>query len=161
MNWEFATATRILFGEGKAATLPELARSFGSRALVVTGASTDRAASLITALSAQTFSVPGEPTVELVREGARRAKDTGCEVVIALGGGSAIDAGKAIAEIATNGGASARVLEIIGKGRSIAVPPLPFIAVPTTAGTGSEVTRNADCSLGSRGRGFSRDCAVH
>jgi alcohol dehydrogenase class IV len=147
MRFEFATATRIIFGEGTAATLPELARSFGARPLVVTGASTERAAWLVAALetrhAAETFTVAGEPTVELVRAGAQRVKDAGCDVVIAMGGGSAIDAGKAIAAIATNGGEPLEFLEVVGKGRAIAEQPLPFIAVPTTAGTGSEVTRNA------------------
>jgi alcohol dehydrogenase class IV len=143
MHFEFATATRIIFGEGKAATLPELAHSFGVRALVVTGASPERAAAIVSALAAQTLAVPGEPTVEQVREGARRVRDAACDVVLAIGGGSAIDAGKAIAAIATNGGEPLEFLEVVGKGRTITVPPLPFIAVPTTAGTGSEVTRNA------------------
>jgi alcohol dehydrogenase class IV len=147
MRFEFATATRVVFGEGTAATLPEIARSFGARPLVVTGASTERAAWLLAALrtspAAETFSVPGEPTVELVRAGAQRVKDAGCDVVIAMGGGSVIDAGKAIAAIATNGGEPLDFLEVVGNGRAIAVQPLPFIAVPTTAGTGSEVTRNA------------------
>jgi alcohol dehydrogenase class IV len=143
MRFEFATATRIIFGEGTAATLPELARSFGARPLVVTGASAERAAWLVSALDAEAFSVPGEPTVELVRAGARRVKDAGCDVVLAMGGGSAIDAGKAIASIATNGGEPLEFLEVVGNGRAITKLPLPFIAVPTTAGTGSEVTRNA------------------
>lgn len=143
MPFEFATATRILFGEGTAATLPELVRTFGARPLVVTGASPDRAASLIAALSAEVFPVPGEPTVDLVREGARLVENAACDVVISIGGGSAIDAGKAIAIIATNGGEPLEFLEVVGKGRTLAVPPLPYLAVPTTAGTGSEVTRNA------------------
>ena len=82
MRFEFATATRIVFGEGTAATLPELARTFGARPLVVTGASAERAASLVSALSAETFAVPGEPTVDLVREGARRVQNAACDVVI-------------------------------------------------------------------------------
>jgi alcohol dehydrogenase class IV len=143
MRFEFATATRIIFGEGTAATLPELARALGSRPLVVTGASVRRTASLVAALSAQTFAAPGEPTVELVREGARLAQNTAHDVVISIGGGSVIDAGKAIAAIATNGGEPLEFLEVIGKGRDLGAAPLPFIAVPTTAGTGSEVTRNA------------------
>jgi len=143
VRFEFATATRIVFGEGTAATLPELTRTFGARAMVVTGASAERAASIISTLQAETFAVPGEPTVELVREGARRALNAGCDVVVSIGGGSAIDAGKAIAAIATNGGEPLEFLEVVGKGRAIANMPLPFIAMPTTAGTGSEVTRNA------------------
>ena len=143
MRFEFATATHIVFGEGTASTLPELVRGFGGRPLVVTGASPARTASLCAALSCQTFAVPGEPTVELVREGALLAQNSGCDVVISIGGGSAIDAGKAIAVIATNGGEPLEFLEVVGKGRAITLPALPFIAVPTTAGTGSEVTRNA------------------
>jgi alcohol dehydrogenase class IV len=143
MRFEFATATRIVFGEGAAATLPELVRTFGTRPLVVTGASTERAAWLVSALSAEVFAVPGEPTVDLAREGARRVQDSACNVIVSLGGGSAIDAGKAIAAVATNGGEPLEFLDVVGKGRAIVVPPLPFIAVPTTAGTGSEVTRNA------------------
>jgi alcohol dehydrogenase class IV len=143
MRFEFATATRIIFGEGTAATLPELVHSIGKRPLVVTGSAKERASSLVSALAAETFTVPGEPTVELAREGARRVKEAGYDVIISLGGGSAIDAGKAIAIVATNGGEPLEFLEGVGKGRTIALSPLPFIAVPTTAGTGSEVTRNA------------------
>jgi alcohol dehydrogenase class IV len=143
MRFEFATATRIVFGEGTAATLPELVRTFGSRPLVVTGASTKRAAWLVSALSAEVLAVPGEPTVDLVREGARRVQNSACDVIVSLGGGSAIDAGKAIAAVAANGGEPLEFLEVVGKGRTIVAPALPFIAVPTTAGTGSEVTRNA------------------
>ncbi len=143
MRFEFATATRIVFGEGTVATLPELVRSFGVRPLVVTGASSKRAAWLVSALSAQTLAVPGEPTVDLIRDGVRRVREAGCDVVVSLGGGSAIDAGKAIASVATNGGEPLDFLEVVGKGRTLEAAPLPFIAVPTTAGTGSEVTRNA------------------
>jgi alcohol dehydrogenase class IV len=151
MRFEFATATRIVFGEGTVATLPDLVRTFGVRPLVVTGASRERAESLVSALSAESFVVPGEPTVDLVREGALYAQNAACDVIISFGGGSAIDAGKAIATVVTNGGEPLEFLEVVGKGRAIAVPPLPFIAAPTTAGTGAEVTRNA--VLGSKEHG--------
>jgi alcohol dehydrogenase class IV len=143
MRFEFATATRIIFGEGTAVTLPDLARTLGARPLVVTGSSRERVRVLVSALSAETFQVSAEPTVELVREGARHAQYAACDVVISIGGGSVIDAGKAIAILATKGGEPLEFLETVGNGRAITVPPLPFIAVPTTAGTGSEVTRNA------------------
>jgi len=143
MRFEFATATRIVFGEGTAATLPELVRSLGARPFVVTGSSGERAAWLVSALSAETLAVPGEPTVDLIRDGARRVREAACDVVVAVGGGSAIDAGKAIACIATNGGEPLEFLEVVGKGRVLSAASLAFIAVPTTAGTGSEVTRNA------------------
>ena len=141
MRFEFATATRIIFGEGMAATLPDLARTVGARPFVVTGASRERARALVSALSAEAFAVSGEPTVDLVREGARHAQDAACDVVISIGGGSVIDAGKAIAILATNGGEPLEFIEIVGKGSAITVPPLPFIAVPTTAGTGADVSQ--------------------
>lgn len=143
MRFEFATAGRIVFGEGAVAGLPELVRSLGSHAFVVTGSSVERVKPLISDMSAETFAVPGEPTVDLVREGARRVRNAACDVIIAIGGGSAIDAGKAIAALATNGGEPLDFLEGVGKGRAIVHAPLPMVAVPTTAGTGSEVTRNA------------------
>jgi alcohol dehydrogenase class IV len=143
MRFEFATATRIVFGEGTAATLPDLARTLGTRPMVVTGASRERTDAIVSALTAELFSVSGEPTIDLVREGAQRIRDVGCDLVISVGGGSVIDTGKAISALATNGGEPLEFLEVIGNGRGITIPPLPFIAVPTTAGTGSEVTRNA------------------
>ncbi len=143
MRFEFATSTRIIFGEGAAAQLPELARSLGSHPLVVTGAHPERAAWLTSELGAATFSIIGEPTVEMVRLGARYALEIGCDLVVALGGGSVLDAGKAIAAVATNGGEPLDFLEVVGRGQALKAEPLPMIAAPTTAGTGSEVTRNA------------------
>jgi alcohol dehydrogenase class IV len=87
--------------------------------------------------------VEGEPTVDAVRRGVEAACEAGADLVIALGGGSAIDAGKAIAALVANGGDVLDYLEVIGKAQPLARPSLPFIAIPTTAGTGSEVTRNA------------------
>ena len=143
MRFEFATATRIVFGEGAAATLPDLIRTFGARPMLVVGSSPERTAGLASALPVATLEVSGEPTVDLVREGVRQARSAHSDVVISIGGGSVIDAGKAIAAIAANGGEPLDFLEVVGKGSAITSPPLPFIAVPTTAGTGSEVTRNA------------------
>jgi len=139
MRFEFATATRIVFGEGTLGEVPAAARAMGTRALLVTGRSGERAP----LPAAATFAVEGEPTVELVRRGVEAAREAGADLVIALGGGSAIDAGKAIAALVANGGDVADYLEVIGKAQPLARPSLPFIAIPTTAGTGSEVTRNA------------------
>jgi alcohol dehydrogenase class IV len=148
VRFEFATAGRIVFGPGAIADLPAIARGFGTRVLVVTGRDRARAVAHLAALHAAgcvcgVLSVPGEPTVALVREGAAHARAGTFEVVVAIGGGSAIDAGKAIAALATCGGDVLDYLEVVGKGQPLPAAPLPFIAVPTTAGTGAEVTRNA------------------
>jgi len=87
------------------------------------------------------FEVHGEPTVDVAREGVKLAD--GCDMVIGLGGGSVLDAGKAIAALATNPGDVLDYLEVVGRGQALVNVPLPYIAIPTTAGTGTEVTRNA------------------
>jgi alcohol dehydrogenase class IV len=148
MNFEFATATRIIFGAGKLAEAGPLAASLGKRALLVTGANPTRAdglAAQLARLGIETtrFSVAGEPTVELARQGAETARRENVDLVIALGGGSVIDAGKAIAALATNPGDPLDFLEVIGRALPLRADPLPFMALPTTAGTGAEVTRNA------------------
>ncbi len=147
MRFEFATATRILFGEGVSREVPAAASAMGRRALVVTGATPDRAAPLIADLeragvACLRLPVSGEPTLELVAEGAALARRQ-CDLVIAIGGGSSIDAGKALAAMLANPGDPLDYLEVIGRGRPLERVSAPFIAVPTTAGTGSEVTRNA------------------
>ena len=93
------------------------------------------------AASVTEFRVHGEPTVDIIREGVQAAHD--CDMVIGLGGGSVLDAGKAIAVLVTNPGDVLDYMEVIGSGLALVNTPLPYIAIPTTAGTGSEVTRNA------------------
>ena len=143
MQFEFATSARIVFGAGAARDLPKAAAAIGRRALLVTGASPERAAPLLAGMDAVPFAVAEEPTVELIRRGVVFAREQGCDLVVAVGGGSAIDAGKALAALTTNHGDPLDYLEVIGRGQPLSEPPLPFIAVPTTAGTGAEVTRNA------------------
>jgi alcohol dehydrogenase class IV len=148
MRFEFATATRILWGEGVVREVAPVARELGTRALVVTGQSEKRSAPIRAELAAAglgccTFPVDGEPTLEQIQRGSEIAGAERCDLVIGFGGGSALDAGKAIAALMTNGGDLLDYLEVIGRGRPLRVPPAPVIAVPTTAGTGTEVTRNA------------------
>jgi alcohol dehydrogenase class IV len=147
MKFEFATATRIVFAPGASKQLPAIAREFGTRVLFVTGRDTGRAMGAVRPLNdagvaCELFSVASEPTLQVVRQGAQRARGT-CDLVIGFGGGSAIDAAKAIAALSTNSGEPLDYLEVIGHARPLENAPLPFIAVPTTAGTGAEVTRNA------------------
>ncbi|MDX2021600.1 MAG: iron-containing alcohol dehydrogenase [Deltaproteobacteria bacterium] len=145
--FEFATATRIVFGAGKAALVPALVKECGaSKVLIVTGKRTERAQPLALALAGlgvehAVFPIDGEPTVDHVRRGVLVGR--GCDAVVGWGGGSALDGGKAIAALLGNGGDPLDYLEVVGRGQTLSRPSLPFVAVPTTAGTGSEVTRNA------------------
>ena len=148
MNFDFATPQRILFGPGMLKQAGHLARELGCRALVVTGRDPARAAPLLRLLEAQgmaatVFQIPGEPTTDLVRQGTAQAIATEAELVIGFGGGSPLDSAKAIAALAANGGDPLDYMEVVGKGLPLARPSLPMLAIPTTAGTGSEVTRNA------------------
>ncbi len=143
--FEFATAGRVLFGAGRSAELPALLASCGSRVLVCTGASPYRHADLLAGLDlpAVMFPVAGEPTVDLARAAAAAGREHGADVVAAIGGGSVIDTGKAAAMLLGNGGDPLDYLEVIGGGQAITRPSVPCVAVPTTAGTGAEVTANA------------------
>jgi alcohol dehydrogenase class IV len=149
MDFEFATATRIIFGAGKLALAAQAAAEMGNRVFLVTGRSSlerhERVLDLLAAqgVDAVHFPVCGEPTVSMVREGVELARDSACDIIVALGGGSAIDAGKAVSALLANEGDLLDYLEVIGKGNPITQPAAPCIAVPTTAGTGAEVTRNS------------------
>lgn len=147
-SFEFATATRIRFGCGTRHELPDAAAELGRRALLVCGADPQRSHDLRQALAARLeacveFPVSGEPTVETAAAALSLAREQGCDLVIGLGGGSPIDTGKAVAALLTNPGEPLDYLEVVGRGRPITEQAAPFIAVPTTAGPGAEVTRNA------------------
>ncbi len=143
--FEFATAGRIIVGAGRARGLPDVLAPLGTRALVCTGANPARHQELLAGLGvpAAVFAVTGEPTIELARAAVAAAREHGADVVAAIGGGSVIDAGKAVAMLLGNGGDPLDYLEVVGSGRKITRPAVPFVAVPTTAGTGAEVTANA------------------
>ncbi|HLE14896.1 MAG TPA: iron-containing alcohol dehydrogenase [Anaerolineales bacterium] len=146
--FEFVTMPRIIFGNGSIQQVGSLAAEFGERVLIVSGKSQDRLMKLLEILQHQelevfVFPVTGEPTVEDIRAGVLFAREKLCDVVLGFGGGSALDASKAIAVLYSNEGDIYDYLEVIGKGKSLSGPGLPLITVPTTAGTGAEVTRNA------------------
>jgi alcohol dehydrogenase class IV len=144
-GFEFATAGRIMVGAGRAAELPGVLAGLGSRVLVCTGANPARHAALLAGLGlpAAVFPVAEEPTIELARVGVAAARAHGADVVAAIGGGSVIDTGKAVAMLLGNGGDPLDYLEVVGSGRKVTQPAVPCVAVPTTAGTGAEVTANA------------------
>ena len=145
-SFEFATAHRIIFGAGKLNELGKHIEGNTKRLLLVCGHSSDAIPRVRNILSTQNltvteFQVHGEPTVDVIRAGIKAAGNS--DMVIGLGGGSVLDTGKAIAALMTNPGDMFDYLEVIGNGQPLVNAPLPYIAIPTTAGTGSEVTRNA------------------
>jgi alcohol dehydrogenase class IV len=146
--FEFATAQQIIFGEGKANTLLQHAKGLGTRAFVVTGSSHARVLTLFDSNEAQAFigarhTVRGEPSVADALSATDAARMAQCDVIVAVGGGSVIDTGKAVAALLTNGGNPLDYLEVVGRGQPLRIASAPLIAAPTTAGTGAEVTRNA------------------
>lgn len=148
MNFDFATAGRILFGPGTLQQVGPLTAAYGKRALLVTWSTAERARPVCELFEAAgidygVFSVGNEPTVDDARAGVEAARALGAEAIVALGGGSAIDTGKAVAALLANPGDPFDYLEVIGRAQPLANPALPVIAIPSTAGTGSEVTRNA------------------
>jgi alcohol dehydrogenase class IV len=148
MAFEFATAGRIIFGSGASDEIGTLLTEYGKRALVVRGSNPARIQPLLTRIEAakieySCFEVRGEPRVEQVAEGVSQARRAESDLVIGIGGGSVIDSAKAIAGLVTNPGAILDYLEVIGKGKQLSVPGLPCVAIPTTSGTGAEVTRNS------------------
>ena len=143
--FDFATAARIMVGTGRVAELPDVLSGLGSRALVCTGASPGRHERLLATLNMPTevFAAAGEPTIATARDATAVARDHGANVVAAIGGGSVIDVGKCVAMLLANGGDPLDYIEVIGAGRKFTQQAVPCIAVPTTSGTGSEVTANA------------------
>ncbi|CAM3190140.1 iron-containing alcohol dehydrogenase [Paracoccus nototheniae] len=146
MPFAFATATQVLFGRGQADLAPAHIAALGARVLLVHGRDPQRSAGLAQALretgcAVATFAVPHEPDMALIEAGLVAA--VGTQVVVAMGGGAVIDAGKAIAALLPATRPMLDHLEVVGQGLPLDHPPLPFVAIPTTAGTGAEVTRNA------------------
>jgi len=147
--FEFASAGRILFGSGVLAKVPALVRELGiERVFLLTGRTPERARTVRMALegagiAVASFAVAGEPTVPMVRSALEQARASRCDGVVAFGGGSAIDAGKAVAALLANGGDPMDYIEVVGRGQVLKARSVPTLAIPTTAGTGSEVTKNA------------------
>ncbi len=148
MLFEFATAGRIVFGAGAADQLTERIRGYGQRPFLVSGSSTERYRFWVDELKrceleTSWFTVSGEPDTGTIASALEQAREHGADVVVAVGGGSVIDTGKVVSALLTNPGELTRYLEVVGEGKPITEEPVPYIAVPTTAGTGSEATKNA------------------
>jgi alcohol dehydrogenase class IV len=148
MGFEFATATRIIYGHGAVKDAGSIVGKMGDRAFVITGRSAERAQPLMGQLkgigmAVTNFSIPEEPTTQLALEAVEKARRTNCDVVIGMGGGSVLDTGKVVAALLTNNGQLMDYLEVIGGGQPLKQKSAPCVAIPTTAGTGTEVTSNS------------------
>ncbi len=145
MTFEFFSVPRIVFGRGQAERVGELARSLGTKPLVVYNGEIEPIGEIVHRAGLDTVIVRqrGEPKVQDIDAALELARRERCDCVVGIGGGSAIDAAKAVAGLLSNGGVASDYMEVVGKGLKITKPAAPWIAVPTTAGTGAEVTRNA------------------
>lgn len=157
MSFSILQPPRIVFGRGTAAQAVPLALGFGSRGILVHGANAERAAWFLEAARAKgavvlALSSSREPTLDDLQQALVAAGGHRADWVLALGGGSAIDLGKALAALIPAPSGVIDYLEVVGKGLPLVVAPLPFLAVPTTAGTGAEVTKNAVIGLPDLGR---------
>lgn len=142
-TFTFATAGRIVFGAGTVAQLPQLVAELGERPFVCTGRRPERHAAVLASLAdVDSFAISSEPTMELIREATEAARAHDADVVVGLGGGAALDSAKVVAALVANGGDPMDYAEVVGRGQPLTQRSLPVIAVPTTSGTGSEVTAN-------------------
>jgi len=150
---EFYAPGKIIFGSGGLSQVGVEAKRLGNKVLVVLGRNAmrksgtlDRLTRLLKEYNLEFIiyeNIPSDPTVETMDTGASLARKESCNLIIALGGGSVLDTGKAISAMVTNEGSVADYQEIEGKGRKFQHKPIPFIAIPTTSGSGSEATKNA------------------
>lgn len=151
-SFELGRLPRIAFGPGVRLRLPALAAGYGRRVLLVTGAHSLRASvhgrSLHESfhrhgLEVHALAVAGEPSPAFVDAAVHEHRARGIDVVVGIGGGSVLDAAKAIAGLLPSGRSAMDHLEEVGRGVPYEGPATPMLAAPTTAGTGSEATRNA------------------
>lgn len=152
MQFEFSTAHRIVFGPGVAEQIPDLVVEHGTRAFLVLGGGRGRFATIVARIAArgivcESFHTAGEPSTKMVQAAVASARRVAAQVVVAIGGGSVLDTGKAVAALLTNEGELTDYLEVVGPGQPLRNQAAPCIAVPTTAGTGAEVTYNAVLSV--------------
>jgi alcohol dehydrogenase class IV len=148
MLFEFSTASRIIFGSGRLNSIGDSAAEFGKKALIVWGGPKVISGRLVTLLEANEIScsmmkIEQEPTTDMIRMLVDFAQHSSSDLVIGIGGGSALDSAKVVAAMLSNPGEITDYLEVIGLHRPLLTPSLPLIAIPTTSGTGAEVTKNA------------------
>ena len=148
MDFEFTTSSKIIFKSGAIEQIGGIAKSLGNKALIITGGGSVDIKPIVNELCKnkidfEIFKLINEPDINTVNNGIDVGRSTKCDLVIGIGGGSVIDTGKAISAMMNNPGQLFEYLEIVGFGRKIKNIAIPYIAVPTTSGTGSEVTKNS------------------
>jgi len=148
LRFDFSTATQVVFGAGTLGQVPGLVAPLGRRVVLIHGAQGTRAQPLLSrlgeaGLETRAFSIAHEPKVDDVEALALAARSFGAEAVIGFGGGSVLDTAKAVAVLLNNKAPIRDYLEVVGKGQPFEAPAAPMLAIPTTSGTGAEVTRNA------------------
>ncbi len=145
-NWGFYVPTRIHFGWGQLEQIKKIVDELGGKKIfLVTGKRSAKESGTLDRLTGYLKDIPIEvfaeveenPSIETVDRGAAKCKETGCDLVIGLGGGSPLDAAKAIAMLQKNSGS---IREYLDQERTCETKGLPMIAITTTSGTGSEVT---------------------
>jgi len=150
LKFDFLNTPQIIFGKGRFQEIGDLLANYGKKILVVGSESAFseikvQFESIVSKMkmSYELSIIKGEPDIQQIDSGVELGIKQKADVVMGIGGGSAVDAGKAIAGLITNGGSAKDYMEVIGKGSVIKKQPKPYVAIPTTAGTGSEVTKNA------------------
>ena len=139
---------RLIFGRGRAVRAAEMAAGLGRRALLVHGRDPERFAWLMDALRREgcdvmAISSLGEPDLPALESALEHARGHAPDLVVAIGGGAVLDTGKALAALIPGRRPIMDHLEVVGRALPLEAAPLPMLALPTTAGTGAEVTRNA------------------
>lgn len=157
MSFSILQPGRILFGRGVAAQAAGLVRGFGSRVLLVQGARGERADWLAEGLAGQggvvtRLSCGAEPSLPMLMSALALGRAAAPDVVVGLGGGAVLDLAKALAALIPATVDPMDHLEVVGKGLPLTADPIPFVALPTTSGTGAEVTKNAVIGLPDHGR---------
>ena len=147
-NFNFSTSHNIIFGAGKITELSKVIETYGKKVLIVRTPLENNFSKVINIIEKAnkewiSYTVEHEPTTVTINDVVKSAREFNTELVVALGGGSVIDTGKAVSALLANPGQLIDYLEVVGKGLPLQKRSVPLIAIPTTAGTGSEVTRNA------------------
>lgn len=149
-QFEFGTATKIIFGNGKSTSIFDTALNHGKKLLLLTGRTKHDLEEKINGQNWERiihYRLSGEPELNQIEKIVEEARKEHIDIIISIGGGSVIDAGKAVSVLITNPGDITDYLEVVGKNQPLINKPIPFIAIPTTAGTGAEVTKNAVISV--------------